>query len=710
MDKKRFSFFMAAAMAFIVSFGGAACIVTGFSMIGEGFSGLDAMVPANLKTIGILCGLLALAAAGYFSLANRRKYLWMIAALALALYLWHRDSFHAAIEAILFRITSVYDLGYHWGVLQWTGGDPGGVSPDFGLFLLVAIPGIMAAWAVHCGKNSFLAVLIGSLPLAACLVVTDTVPDNWCLMLILTGLLVLILSASVRKKDAHSANALAALLLIPVLLFQNILFWAIPRDTYEARMNGIQQYVLSWFQDLPFVQMGADGNLKLEINGGDSSADYVDLSAVGPKWELTFPVMDVTAPQDGVLYLRGQSLEAYDGTSWRSVASSGKDGWPNRYLKEVGTVTVETRSGHELLYFPYYPGGELWTENTNFDQGRLHNLKRERTYSFQQMELTQAGYVVLSEPLRKECLQLPEETLQKAKEYLKELPINAATATAEAIAEAVADFVKSTATYDLNTQRMPTGENDFAMWFLESSDTGYCVHFASAATVLMRAAGIPARYVSGYVLTASAGNAVTVRVGQAHAWVEYFDPLWGWRILEVTPAAQESETPTTEATETEPTAPETTGAEQTTPTTRPDEYTQPSVTAPSSPDENPKPEGKTRIPWAAVNSLVGVLVTAVLIAGQYILRRRLRLRKMSTGSVNRRALEQWREIVRLCRILKWAPPKPLLELAEKAKFSQHNLTAEERKKFRLFIDKAEAALAQKPFLLRSLIRLIWAVG
>ena len=708
MDKKRFSFFMAAAMAFIVSFGGAACIVTGFSMIGEGFSGLDAMVPANLKTIGILCGALALAASGYFRLANRRKYLWMIAALALVLYLWHRDSLHGAIEAILFRITSVYDLGYHWGVLQWTGGDPGGVSPDFGLFLLVAIPGIMAAWAVHCGKNSFLAVLLGSLPLAACLVVTDTVPDNWCLMLILTGLLVLILSASVRKKDAHSANCLASLLLIPVLLFQNILFWAIPRENYEAQMNRFQQSVLSLFQELPFVQMGADGNLNLQFNG--SVSDSVNLSAVGPKWEMTFPVMEVTAPRDGVLYLRGQSLEAYDGTSWRSVASSGKDGWPNRYLKEVGTVTVETRSGHELLYFPYYPGGELWTENTNFDQGRLHNLKWERTYSFQQMELTQAGYVMLSDPLRKECLQLPEETLQKAKEYLKELPINAATATAEAMAEAVADFVKSTATYDLDTPRMPTGENDFAMWFLESSDTGYCVHFASAATVLMRAAGIPARYVSGYVLTASAGNAVTVRAGQAHAWVEYFDPLWGWRILEVTPAAQESETPTTEATETEPTAPETTGAEQTTPTTRPEEYTQPSVTAPSNSDESPKPERKIRIPWAAVNALVGEVVAAALIAGQYILRRQLRLRKMSTGNVNRRALEQWREIVRLCRILKWAPPKPLLELAEKAKFSQHTLTAEERKKFRLFIDKAETALAQKPFLLRSLIRLIWAVG
>ncbi len=715
MGKKLFSFFLAAAMAFVISFGGAACIATGFSLTSEGFPGLDAMAPANLGTVGLMCGLLSLAASGYFCLPKRRRYLPVILALILALVVWRRELINGAIEAILYRITSVYRLAYGWDALQWTGGDPGNVSPDFGLFLLVALPGIMAAWTVCCGKNRVGALLVGSLPLASCLVVTNTVPENWCLLLVLTVLLMMIFSSGLRKRDVFSANALCAMLLIPVLLFQSILFWAIPRDTYEARMNGVQQYILSWFQDLPFVQMGADGNLKFEINGGDPDSDYVDLSAIGPKWELTFPVMDVTAPRDGALYLRGQALEAYDGKSWRPVAVNGKDGWPSLSLKEVGTVTVATRTGHELLYFPYYPGGGRWTEDAIFDQGYLKNPDWDTTYSFQQMELTQPGYVVLSDTLRKQCLQLPRETFNRAQEYLKQLPEASLQGSTEVIAQAVADYVKNTAAYDLNTQRMPSEESDFAMWFLESSDTGYCVHFASAATVLLRAAGVPARYVSGYALTATAGQPVTVTAGQAHAWVEYFDPAWGWRILEATPAAQEPDAPTTEATETEPTVPEATDGEPTRPIIRPEpsqpgQLTEPTVTAPSSPDENPKPEEKTVVSWTAVNGLVGVLLAAVLIAGQYILRRRLRLRKMSTGNVNRRALEQWREIARLCRILKCSPPEGLLELAEKAKFSQHNLTAEERKEFRLFIDEAEAALAKKPLLLRMMIRLIWAVG
>lgn len=716
MRKKLFSFFVVAAMAFIISFGGAACIATGFSLAGEGFPGLEGMLPANLETVGLLCGGLSLATAGYYCLPKRSRYLPIILALALLGYLWRRDFINLAIEAILYRITSVYNLAYGWGALQWTSGDPGAVSPDWGLFLLVAFPGIVTARTVCSGKDRIAAVLIGSLPLAICLVVTNTIPENWCLLLILTGLLLMIFSSSLRKRDPYSANVLAALLLIPILLFQSILFWAIPRDTYEARINGFQQHILGYFQELPFVQMGTDGNLKLQFSGSASVSDFIDLSAIGPKWELTFPVMDVTAPRDGALYLRGQALETYDGKSWRSVAISGKDGWPSLTLKEVGTVTVSTRTGHELLYFPYYPGGGRWKDDAIFDQGYLKNPNWDTTYSFQQMEVTNPGYVVLSERLRKQCLQLPRETLNRAQEYLKQLPEAALQGSAEVIAQTVADYVKNSATYDLNTKRMPSEESDFAMWFLESSDTGYCVHFASAATVLLRAAGIPARYVSGYMLTATAGEAVTVTAGQAHAWVEYFDSSWGWRVLEATPAAQEIETLPTETTETEPTVPETTGVQQTTPVTRPtlpgqtDAYTEPSVTAPSSPEENPKVEEKTAFSWTGVNVLVGILLTAVLVGGQYLLRRRLRVWRMSTGDINRRALEQWREIVRLCRILKWTQPEPLLELAEKARFSQHVLTAEERMEFSAFLEKAEDALAKKPFPLRVLIRLIWAVG
>ena len=705
MYKKWFSFLVSAAMAFLVSFGGAACLATGFSMNSGGFPGLDIMVSANLGTVALLCALVSLAAGGYFCLPKRWRYLPLVLLLVLAGYLWHREIVSDAVEAVLYRITGVYNLGYHWGVIGWTGKDPGTVSPDLGLCLLTAIPGVLTAGTVRYGKNKLAAVLIGSLPLVACLVVTDTVPDSWCLMAILTGLLLLVFTAGTGKRDAVSANRLTVLLLIPILLFQCFLFWAIPRAHYEVRMNQFQQRILSWFQTLPFVQMGADGNLGIQV--GDSVSNAVDLSAIGPRGVLTYPVMTVTASKGGTLYLRGQSMEAYNGISWQSVDNGGKDGWPTGLLKDVGTVTVNTRGGQELFYFPYYPGGQLWTENPGLTQGRLYNSNREKTYTFQQLEPNYYSQVVLSESLREQCLQLPASSLQGAQRHLEALPVNLLTASAETVAEAVAAYVKSTADYNLNTPKMPTGTSDFAMWFLESSDTGYCVHFASAATVLMRAAGIPARYVSGYVLTASAGNAVTVTAEQAHAWVEYFDPMWGWRILEATPGEEVSVT--------EPTVPETTQQEQTVPATQPgprptEESTYPKDTTPNAPAEKLGEKVNLEAFWRVLKIIGGILLGLGLVAGQYLLRLRLRHNRMTAGDSNRQVLERWREVMRMCKILRWTPPKHLLELAEKAKFSQHILTAEERRQFSVFLEKARIALAEKPFVLRWAIRLIWAVA
>ena len=89
--------------------------------------------------------------------------------------------------------------------------------------------------------------------------------------------------------------------------------------------------------------------------------------------------------------------------------------------------------------------------------------------------------------------------------------------------QSIMDYVQNSARYSLNTGRMDDSYTDFAQWFLAESDTGYCVHFATAATVLLRAAGIPARYVTGYMVNCEAGVPVIVESDRAHAWVEYFD-------------------------------------------------------------------------------------------------------------------------------------------------------------------------------------------
>ena len=74
--------------------------------------------------------------------------------------------------------------------------------------------------------------------------------------------------------------------------------------------------------------------------------------------------------------------------------------------------------------------------------------------------------------------------------------------------------------------------------FLFGDQTGYCVHFAHAATFLFRSAGIPARVGSGYMVPAEArqGSAILLTSSNAHAWPEIYLDEAGWVVLDISAA------------------------------------------------------------------------------------------------------------------------------------------------------------------------------
>ncbi len=87
---------------------------------------------------------------------------------------------------------------------------------------------------------------------------------------------------------------------------------------------------------------------------------------------------------------------------------------------------------------------------------------------------------------------------------------------------------------------------DFVEWVLFKSKKGYSTHYASAAAVLMQAAGYPTRYVEGYFIPTTVFNnsknvnkhghkTIDVTDAYAHAWIEIFDESLGWVAVEVTP-------------------------------------------------------------------------------------------------------------------------------------------------------------------------------
>lgn len=87
-------------------------------------------------------------------------------------------------------------------------------------------------------------------------------------------------------------------------------------------------------------------------------------------------------------------------------------------------------------------------------------------------------------------------------------------------------------------------QRNFLDWFLNESGEGYCVHFATAGTILLRALGIPARYAEGYVITEddcqrgeyTSDGYLKVADSHAHAWAEVYDSTTAsWVPVELTP-------------------------------------------------------------------------------------------------------------------------------------------------------------------------------
>ena len=86
---------------------------------------------------------------------------------------------------------------------------------------------------------------------------------------------------------------------------------------------------------------------------------------------------------------------------------------------------------------------------------------------------------------------------------------------------AVERYFASNFTYSLNLPRHRTQTNQSPLaYFLTRSHAGHCEYFATATVLLLRQAGVPARYVTGYVVPESArhGDTYLVRERHSHAW------------------------------------------------------------------------------------------------------------------------------------------------------------------------------------------------
>ena len=678
-------------MACLLAFGAMGCMV----------SGLDLPVnnPGLLYQIWAIA---ALAGCGLFLL--RYGWLGMLIIMLVGMFwLWPHYHFSKPICAMITRLSGIYGSAYGFHALEFTGVNLDEVPADLVIGVWGCLIALFATGTVMQGRWLILTLVLTLLPVCSTLVVTNTPPDSVYLFMVILAVTLLMLTGTVRRHSPRQGARLMALAAVPVGLLTVLLFVLCPQASYVNRSEDYLDAILEKFQNVAFRGTGVGPQTPATPNASATS----DLSSMGPRRDWNYAVMDVETNYSGVVYLRGQDYDVYDGQTWTATLSR-QEVFSSCSSSKPQSIRITARGSYKLRYIPYYPTGSIL-----LDGGHLNNHDEKKSYNYFVgfAPEPQASTSASSIPMRYQpYLELPDSTRGWAKMYADQI-MNGFALTevqrldANTVASAIGAYVRSVAPYDTSTGRMSNDYTDFARWFLEEAETGYCVHFATASAVLLRAAGVPARYVTGYMFSATAGETVTVTSDRAHAWVEYYDSGSGlWRVLESTPPdLREEETlpqPTdAPITETEPSEEATTAP---TKPTEPSDETRP-VQKPAEPGED-LPDAKkvgTVLGW-----VMFPLLLLLLLMVQYTLRRGWR---NNTPNINAKALVRWQDVEIICRFTKQEPPEELEALAQKAKFSQHTITADELRQLDVWVGTHRAQLKKMPWYVRLICQYILAL-
>jgi len=133
-------------------------------------------------------------------------------------------------------------------------------------------------------------------------------------------------------------------------------------------------------------------------------------------------------------------------------------------------------------------------------------------------------------------LSYPEEQLPRLLAQCREHPLE----SVDEIKNYIVSGLDQMADYNLEVGKFPEDE-EFTEYFLYEAKQGYCSHFATAAVLMFRMYGIPARYVEGYIAPVSDFHkkdgeyTADITDKRAHAWAEIYTQDGGWQPVEATP-------------------------------------------------------------------------------------------------------------------------------------------------------------------------------
>jgi protein-glutamine gamma-glutamyltransferase len=255
------------------------------------------------------------------------------------------------------------------------------------------------------------------------------------------------------------------------------------------------------------------------------------ISTYEPVFRVTFSGV---RPPPQQLYWRGPVLHEFDGATWRRRPASLGPRAPLQYLGTPYHYRVALEPSRQRYWFALDTPARspdptvLLTEDRELIAGTAVNAP----VSFEAVSYTHTLAAGPLEPdARRDDSALPPgnpRTLAFARTLRERAP------TDEALLQAALEFLRTGGfSYSVTPQRLgPDAVDDF----LFRTREGFCGHYASAFVALMRAAGVPARVVTGYLGGEwnPIGGYLLVRQSDAHAWAEVWLPGRGWTRIDPT--------------------------------------------------------------------------------------------------------------------------------------------------------------------------------
>jgi len=392
---------------------------------------------------------------------------------------------------------------------------------DAGVALLIALIG-MKLLEMRNPRDALLICFLGYFLIITNFLYSQSIPTALYMgvvMIVMTTTLVSLSDKNLAMPSQQRMRLAVTLLVqaVPIMLVLFVLFprvagpfWSLPKDAHSGQ-TGLSDS----------MTMGDIGQLSLSD-------------------EVAFRVkFNGTKPHSSQLYWRGPVLWWSNGRTWRGLSQSYLSGRQRANIQPQGepisyTVTLEPHNKEWLfaLELPLHVPSHLGSITSDYQFLAKRPIRERIRYELQSYPTYQTTRLTNTE--RNIALRVPANRHPRAR-MLAEEWTQTFQEPIDIVQQALRYFNEEEFYYTLNPDVLfddPVDE------FLFETQEGFCEHYAAAFTVLMRAAGIPARVVTGYLggELNPLGDYLVVRQRDAHAWSEVWLDNQGWVRIDPTAA------------------------------------------------------------------------------------------------------------------------------------------------------------------------------